>query len=174
MQGLLAVLFSLSVVVSNVQEASMLTSVPQDYMCKIAKIESNWNPNAVNKATNSRGLFQITAPTEKNLRDKYKVIGDILDPYINALLASYLTAEHIKYLKNKGFKINDLNLYILHFFGIPDGYIFLTTNSMTLVKERFPKVYKYNKGIVGNKTVGEFKQYLQSKLDKSPKCSDVK
>lgn len=174
MQSVLVSIFTLFSLVANVREAANLTSVPEDYMCKIVKIESNWKPNAVNKSTNSRGLFQITSPTEKNLREKYKVIGDILDPYVNSLLASYLTAEHIKYLKTKGFEINNLNLYILHFFGIPDGYKFLTTSGIILVKDKFPRVYKYNKGMIGNKTVKQFKQYLQDKLNKAPNCDEVK
>lgn len=143
-------------------------------MCKIAKIESNWKPDAVNKATAASGLFQIVKSTEDSLRGKYKIEGEILDPEVNSRLAALLTKEHLEFLVKKSIEPNYLNLYIIHFFGIPRGYLFLTTSNETLVKEAFPRAYKYNKGMIGDKTVGEFKLLLQSKLDKAKNCNELK
>ena len=160
--------------VGIVQQVASEVGIPENYMCKIAKIESNWKPNASNKGTNAKGLFQITKPTEASLRAKYKIEGDIFSPEVNSKLAALLTKEHINYLGRKGFEANYLNLYIIHFFGIPTGYRFLTTSNDTIVRKEFPREYKYNKSMIGNKTVGELKLFILEKLNKAENCNEIK
>lgn len=173
MSFLIGTLFTLASIVGSVQKASRLSEVPEDYMCKIMKLESNYKSDAHNKGTDARGLFQITKPTESVLRKRYNVEGDIFDPFVNSTLASMLTKEHITYLKKKQISVTYQNLYVLHFFGITTGYRFLTTSDDTKVKDAFPNAYKYNKSMIGDKNVEELKQYIQDKLDSAKNCKEI-
>lgn len=159
--------------VKRVRHAAREVGIDPDYLCKVAKVESNWNRKAVNRASGARGLFQITKPTEYNLRKKYRVYGDIFNAYTNAILAGHLTQEHIMYLQKKKMEVTHRNLYLLHFFGIPAGYRFLTTKNSEVLKDRFPREYKYNSKLFGNKTVGELKQYFENKLKKAANCGEL-
>ena len=167
---LFTALFSL---VTVVQQVSTSVGVEPNYMCKIAKIESNWNPKAVNKATKAKGLYQVTRPTEEALKRRYKLSGDVFSPKLNTKLAALLTKEHSNYLKRKGLLVTYRNLYILHFFGIPSGYRFLTTSDETVVKDKFQKEYQHNRRLIGDRTVGQLKQIFQNKLNKAKNCNEL-
>lgn len=167
---LFTTLFSL---ITVVQQVSTSVGVEPNYMCKIAKIESNWNPKAVNKATKAKGLYQVTKSTEKALKRRYKLSGDVFSPELNTKLAALLTKEHSNYLIRKNLPVTYRNLYILHFFGIPSGYRFLTTSDETLVKDKFRKEYQFNKRLIGNKTIGQLKQLFQNKLNKAKNCNEL-
>ena len=173
MVGIVALIFTIKSLVLTVQESATELRIDPNYLCKIAKIESDWKPSAVNKKTSAKGLFQLTKPTESALRKRYKVSGDIYSPRTNSKLAALLTKEHSKYLKRKKLPTTHGNLYALHFFGITTGYRFLTTSDETKVKLRFPKAYRYNKVMIGNKTVGELKQYINKKLNRAKNCNEL-
>lgn len=171
-------LFSVSVfasVVDAIQKAASEHKISEDYLCKIAQIESALNPNASNasNAIGAKGLFQITSSTQRLLEAKYKLSGDIFDPYYNSVLVSKLTQEHANILKRWNLEANHVNLYLLHFFGVSAGYKFLTTNSSVIIKDKFPKEYKYNKYFIKNLTVGQFKEKLAHKLNKAKNCRDI-
>lgn len=134
------------------------------YMCKLARIESNMNPKAKNKISSARGLFQITKATERAINGKYNISGDVFDPYHNSRIAGLLTRENVNFLKRKGYASSYNNLYAMHFFGLVDGYYFLKSKDNVKVKDILPRPYRYNKRLIGNKTVKELKDHFRYKF----------
>lgn len=158
----------------TVMNNAKLFGVQQTYMCKLAQIESNFNPKAKSPTSSARGLFQIINSTEKQLVKELGLdIGNIYDSNYNSYLASYLTSKSVKFLKRNNLPVTYTSLYALHFFGVSGGYKFLTTNNSELVKTYFPSAYKYNRGLIGNKTIGELKNTFKTKFSKKHSCKEL-
>jgi soluble lytic murein transglycosylase-like protein len=139
--------------------------VPYGYMCKLAYIESGFNPYAQNPRSSARGLYQIIESTERSLRAKYKIRGDIFDPETNTTMAAYLVKEYMK----SGVK-SYTSLYLMHFLGKKTYEKFADLPDHAIIKEVLPRVYYFNKRMVGNKTKIQFIQLIESKLDKVKGC----
>jgi len=157
-------------IMDDIEITAFFAGVNKNYMCKIADIESGWNPKAKNKIGTARGLFQITKPTERSIRKQYGIIGDIYDPYVNSLMAAYLTQRNKAYLRRKRIKPTFINMYLAHFFGSRNSYIFLITNQDKLAKDVFPKEAIVNASRFKERTLKEVKQLFKKKLKEARGC----
>lgn len=180
MKFLLAIIFMFTVQASLLSEVLQVKriankwNIRSEYMCKLAMVESNFKPKAKSRWSSARGLFQIIKSTEESIRKKHKIVkGNIYDVEYNTELASALTSDNIKYLKFKRLPLTYANLYVMHFFGLSDGYKFLTTNNKELTREVFPKAYKYNRALIGDKTIGELKETFVDKFVNASGCNQL-
>lgn len=180
MRWILAIILTITVQASLLSEVLQVKRIARkwqvgtEYMCKLAMVESNFNPKAKSRWSSARGLYQIIKSTEKAIRKKHKIVkGNIYDVEYNTELASALTSDNMKYLKFKGLPITYANLYAMHFFGLSDGYKFLTTNNKELTREVFPKAYKYNRALIGNNTIGELKEIFVDKFVNASGCNKL-
>lgn len=153
-----------------IYQASWVVEISTDYLCKVAYMESNFNPNAKAPKGTSRGLFQVNKQTEKSIRKNYDIKGDIFNPYINSLIAGYLTKENIEYYKNKKIELNNINLYYAHFLGVYKAKIFINSDNNIKIKNLFPKEYEYNTSFFRDRTVGEIKNILKKRYNNATGC----
>lgn len=166
-----------STVKEAIVSAADETSIAYYIMSKVAYLESNHNPNAVNGNTRSsaKGLFQIT----KFISDHYKKTinreYDIFDPYYNSLIASKLMKDNVNYIYRKYKVCFNLKLeeyYLLHFLGASKTYKFMQAEPSDIGKEMFPQAYEWNKSIFTRKdgtfrTIFEIRAYLRNRMNKA-------
>ena len=160
---------SLVVIKTSLQRAAKKVKVDYSTLSKIANIESNFNSNARNKNSSARGLFQIIKSTEKRLRKKYDVHGNIFNPYTNSLLAAYNIKETLRYFKNKdkSYKPEALNIYFAHFMGAYEGYRMSRASDNRNACSIAKNACKAHKRLFKNKKVKDIKQFFQTKLDEA-------
>jgi len=167
----LALLLNMLLPNQIIDNVSKELNINSDAMCKIADMESSWNIKAKNRNSSARGLFQIVNKTEQYIRAKYGIIGDIFDARVNSEIAGYLMKENIKYYKNKGIDPVGVDLYYAHFFGSYKAYLFKNLKEDMLMKDAFPKEYRYNKGLFGNRTIKVLKQILTKRYNEARGCN---
>lgn len=92
-----------------------------DVVDKIAKIESNNNPNADNPNSSALGTHQITDGTWKLLMKTHPELGltpdGRTDPEQSNKAANALTADNATFLSAHGVDTTPGNLYLAHFLG---------------------------------------------------------
>jgi len=148
------------------------TDVKYSTLSKIADIESGFNPYAESRVSSARGLFQIIRPTEKHLRVKYGITGNIFDAKVNAMLGALLIEENMESLSKLKVKVNDFSIYLAHFFGPHGAKKLLTTDNNRLGAMIFPIESKYNKFVFYNKyglprNIGEIKKLFKKKIERA-------
>jgi len=93
-------------------------NLPPELMHRIAKAESNYDPNASNKNSNAKGLYQFIDTTWTSMGGKK---GEQFDPEMNTELGAKYIRQNADYLKNKlGRNPTYSEIYGAHFFG-PHG-----------------------------------------------------
>lgn len=138
-------------------EASSKTGVPLDYLIPVAKQESDFNPNLVEKGTTATGLFQFPAKSWEYLRGKYhKELGispdaPATDPRANTLIAARYTKDIRKAMETAaGREIGWDEVYVGHFMG-PTGGARLLKAAENLpdapAADLFPDAARYNPAI---------------------------
>ena len=155
-----------------ITEAAEYYHISPELMLKIAKIESNLNPNAKSKTSSARGLFQIIKRTERSLRKKCKYIpnGGIFDIRVNSYLAACLINMKQKaYLKKFKNHANFTEIYIMFFFGQRKSFKLFHLDQNKIAAHHFPKLAKSNYNIFYlNKiprTVQELYDFFKSKIE---------
>lgn len=149
-----------------IREASLKTDIKYETLAKFAYIESRYNPKARNSKSSARGLFQIIKTTQSQLEEKYDLHGDIYNPFYNALLAAVLAKETRSYYQKKGFKkISEVDYYLAHFVGAYGSYKLKTVDQNKRACTVVKTACRSHKKMFKNKTVKEFRQYIQNKLD---------
>lgn len=146
-------------------EVSLAMKIPYEYMCKVAYIESNFNPNARNPVSSARGLYQFINVTESVLRTKYGVRGNIFDARVNATLMAYL-------VKDNGIMDSYTSMYLMHFLGKSSYNKIAYARDTDLIKDICPRAYYFNKELIGNKTKKEFIEYIEEKLEQIKGCTN--
>jgi hypothetical protein len=154
-----------------IDSVSKKLNINPDAMCKIADMESSWNIKAKNKNSSARGLFQIVNRTEQYIRAKYGIIGDIFDAKVNSEIAGYLMKENIKYYNNKGIEPEGVDLYYAHFFGSYKAYLFKNLKEDMLMKDAFPKEYRYNKSLFKDRTIKQLKEIFEQRYNNARGCN---
>lgn len=106
------------------ETASRRTGVPLSTLTAIARRESTFNPNAVNKETTATGLMQFIDGTWADTTAKYGAKYGItsatsrFDPLASALMAGEYALENAKYIEQKiGRKARPGETYVSHFMG---------------------------------------------------------
>lgn len=97
-----------------------------EILIRLAKIESNLNPKAVN-ASSAAGLYQIVDSTARNIRRKLLkgfTLNDRFDVEKSTLAICALWKSNAAYLKNKGLEASVLNLWGMHNLGPSYVYIY--------------------------------------------------
>lgn len=117
---------SIKTAISN---ASKL-GVSEVSLAQFAYIESKFDPNAANKGSSARGLYQFMPKTWTSLATQGKIPGldknitgsELLDLRFNPTLAANATAslmrDHQKALIAKNLEVSTTSLYLAHYLGI--------------------------------------------------------
>ena len=145
----------------------MKMGIDYEYMCKLATIESGLNPNARNPRSSARGLYQIINSTERVLRKRYGIVGNVFDIDVNTTMAIYLVKEYMR----SGIK-SYTSLYLAHFLGKKEFERVMAAQDDDLIKDISPRTYYFNKRLVGNKTKKEFIKHIENKLNNIIGCED--
>ena len=166
-----------------IKKASQVVGVSPDTMITFAKLESSMNPNAKAKTSSATGLFQITSGTWEMLMKKYGKEFNIpadakpTHPYYNSLLGAAYAKDNLQSVKSfSDIGISkDVRLYIAHHFGAGGANKMLSamrSNPNAPIQSAVsPDAYMANRGELGNKTVGQYAQFLQGKLNKAGSTS---
>lgn len=98
-----------------------VTSNMRDYMKKSAILESTIDPNAANKGSSARGLFQFMPDTWTEYvgkMGKNYSLADRFDPVKSAeVMAFYTQSQKNQFEKSVGRSATDTDLYNAHFLG---------------------------------------------------------
>ena len=150
-------------VLSAIKKVANDTGTDFLYMCKLADIESKFDPNARNKRSSARGLYQIIRSTERSIRRKHNIKGSIYNPRVNALMVASLIKEYSPMKSYTG-------LYLMHFLGKRTYMTLADAHDSELVRNIIPKAYGANKGLIGNKTKKQFIKHIDELMDKARGC----
>lgn len=150
----------------------------ENYLAKVAKVESGNNPVAKNPHGSATGLFQFTSGTWQNLNNKYKLnynLEDRKNPEKAAEVMRLFTKENEQTLKPiLGRDLTDSEKYLAHFMGSGGAKKFFTVygiNPNTSISSVLtPKALQDNKSVVYNKngtlkTVAEIYDWANKKMD---------
>ena len=164
---------------SIIRKAAGVAGVDPETMLAFAKIESSLRPSVKAPTSNATGLMQIVPGTWNDLMSRYASQYNIprdakpTDPYYNALLGSLYAKENMKTLgdyKAAGIR-DDVALYLAHHFGPSGGRSIIKAalqnpgaSIHTAVSEQ---AFNANRQELGGRTIGQYIQYLQGKLDKN-------
>ena len=159
-----------------IRQAAKMTNMDGDTLYNFAKIESSLNPYAQSKSSSAGGLFQITDGTWDGLMKqhaaKYNIPPDAdkYNPFYNSLLAAEYSKDNLKRLsgwKQVGME-EPAALYLGHHFGVSGANKILSkakqdedAHISTAVSEAS---YKANRQELGNKSVGDYLDYLGQKI----------
>lgn len=134
--------------------AAKAVGVDPSLMGIMAKIESTFNPNAVNSATNAAGLFQFLPSTWKDMirlyADRYGVPKDAkpTDPVAASLFgASYVKWNQEQVEPKIGRPMNATDIYAAHFLGHAGAAKLLRSDPNAIAAEVFPKAARSNPAI---------------------------
>jgi LAS superfamily LD-carboxypeptidase LdcB len=165
----------------SVQEAiklaAQLTGMDEGLLNRIVQIESSGRANAKASTSSATGLFQFIDSTWQSMLKKYASVYNIPpdakpdNPLYSAILGAQYSKDNLAYLKSKvgDFPVpEDTAIYLAHHYG-PAGAVnilkFLKQNPSTPMQSAVDgKVYAANRGELGQKTVGEYMDYLNKKL----------
>lgn len=162
-----------------VRKAASVTGMNPETMMAFAKIESGMRPGVTNPRSSATGLFQITSGTWKGLMGKYGKQFNIpadaqpTDPYYNSLLGSLYAKDNLKSLGNfqqAGIR-EDVALYLAHHYG-PSGGNKIIKAAMAnpgshVGTAMSSDAYQSNIPELGNKTVGQYIEYLNAKMTRA-------
>lgn len=161
----------------GIKEASSKTDVDEDVLKAIAKIESNFNPDAKSKTSSASGLFQFTDSTWAEMVEKFGKKHNITKDMKNDPIASSIMAgEFIKQNKEELTKFlnrepTTYELYLAHFAGLSGAkraIKALEKNPNAPVSEGFSKrAIESNKGLLKgtiSQTIDRIKRKVQRAL----------
>jgi hypothetical protein len=141
-----------------IKKASETVGVDAGTMLAIAKIESGLDPNARASRGSATGLFQLVADTWAELVKKYGAqygisVGDIADPWANAIIAAIWLKQNIQLLVQRAGISNPTatDLYVVHFFGRAGALDFFA-NLGKIGAQVFPKAARANRNIFYDKS----------------------
>ena len=92
-------------ILALIRRISREENVDENYMLKVAAIESQFDPNATNPSSRATGLFQILPMNN---------VKNVYDPEVNTRWAARFTCENEAYLRQNGIPINHETLYLAH------------------------------------------------------------
>lgn len=150
--------------------ASFADNVSADELMRIAKAESNLNPNAKAATSSATGLFQFTKGTWKEMVRKYgrdAGIGlkDIKDPQANAIMGSLFVSENKTELTNYLGREPSLGeVYSAHVLGVGTAKKLLRAPDSAKVSSVLPKNVLAANAFMRGKTVGQLKQIFERKM----------
>ncbi|MBL8004967.1 MAG: transglycosylase SLT domain-containing protein [Candidatus Kapabacteria bacterium] len=136
-------------------------------MLTMARIESNFNPNAVNRSSRATGLFQFL-PMHFESGGYGLTPGNVKDPRINSQAAAKMIKNNIKCLEGKGIKVmEDWQVYLAHQQGCGGASALLSRRGQPL--SALPSNIQRNvRANIGNRsvsTVDEFLNLWKQKFD---------
>ena len=170
------------------QTAASRAGVPIDWLLRIAKIESNFQPGATNPKGSSpqnamaAGIFQFIPDTWKNVVLKFGPKYGLdsswaspekrIDPYANIMMGAELIGTYPDALRNAG--INDItfsDLYSVHMMGRTDFAKAVRSNPNVKMMDLIKQIYSPNRAtkILTNnpqlktEMVGDYFNNIQSK-----------
>lgn len=149
-------------VLQIILETALALNISYGTMCKIAWVESGLDPSANNPTSSAKGLFQLTDATEASLRKKYFIYGSPYDARVSSVLAGFLIKEINKETA--------LETYIYYFFGYRTANKILSSDINAKVKDIAPQAYRYNAGMIGEKTIKELIELFDRKLKGAYLC----
>jgi len=146
----------IELIIDKAKEAN----IDPSYLLAMAKIESNFNPNARNPS-GAKGLYQFMPSTAKH----YKLTNPFdAEASINAVIK--FTKDNASYLKSKGVSPFGSNLYLTHQQGIGGAVeIIKAAASNTEVSKTVRRNMNVNGGI--GKTPREFLKLWADKYQKA-------
>lgn len=158
--------------------------LPSGCLAKIARVESNGNPQARNKSTDAAGMFQWIPRSW--LYASNALLGGrsyTLQERYNPTTAAEVTAFSLKRDQNalqnlfSQAKVDGcLGLYMAHFLGQGGARKFLTAylqNPNANACSIFPRECAYNRGVFANRTLGGVLQFLAGRLGTSAPTINV-
>jgi len=102
------------IVNTKVNDAIVKTTVenglPPGMLFTWALIESNGNPDTINKSSGAKGLFQFVPSSAKG----YGIVGKETDPEAAAEATAKMAKDNAVELSNKGIEPTEINLYLAH------------------------------------------------------------
>lgn len=136
-------------------------------MLTMARIESNFNPNAVNRSSRATGLFQFL-PMHFESGGYGLTPGNVKDPRTNATAGAKMIKNNIKCLEGKGIKVTeDWMVYLAHQQGCGGASALLSRRGQPL--SSLPANIQRNvRANIGNRsisTVDEFLNLWKQKFD---------
>lgn len=149
--------------VAAIEAAAAKHGVKPDTLHKIAAIESDNNPDAVNPNSSAKGLFQFTNATAKQYG-----LSDPKDAGASADAAARLLLDNQKSLKQAlGRDPTDAELYLAHQQGA-GGAAKLLANPNANAVALLGRDAVLNNGGTPDMTAGQFAQKWTSKFDNAP------
>lgn len=169
-----------------VSDASKKHGVDEGFMVAMAAKESRFNPNAVNPATDARGLYQFIPSTWDGTRPGYGVKNQFgkqlglegktnaqvdaarTDPRTNAEAAALLAQQNKDYIERRvggGYQATASDLYLAHFQGPNDASKLIKASQTdpnqsvesVLGTDRYNTVVNANPSYAKYKTVGAWR-----------------
>jgi SAM-dependent methyltransferase len=145
------------------------------YLDRLAFVESSNNTNAHNKASDALGLYQFVPSTWNNMVDRYmpelkQQKGDFMEfrrnPEVSRFMARKLMEENANILKRKGYKDTKGNLYLAHFAGPSGALKVLRADPNTPVEQVTTEGQRARNPNVFNKvkTAGQLARWAQVKM----------
>ena len=109
---------------SVIESAASIVGVDPQVLLAIAKVESNFDPNIINKKSQASGLFQFLGSTWKDMVNRFGQqhgidLNEILDPLANAIMgAEFTKINQTSLAKVLGREPNLEETYLAHFSGL--------------------------------------------------------
>lgn len=164
--------------IAAIKQASNMVGMDPNTMTAFARIESGLRPAVKAPTSSATGLFQITNGTWRDLMRKYGSKYNIpanaspTHPLYNSILGVAYAKENLQALGNTNVPgLSDgSKLYLAHHFGPGGARSIIRTGSnpnTPISRAVSPQVYNANRQELGNKTIGQYYQYLNNKLAKN-------
>ncbi len=137
---------------------------------RIAKAESNLNPNAKAATSSATGLYQFTKGTWKDMVYKYgKETGirmsDIKNPQANAIMGALFVSNNKKELSSYlGREATLGEVYSAHVLGVGTAKKLLNVPDSTPVSKVLPQKVLAANSFMRGKTVGQLKRIFERKV----------
>jgi len=146
---------------SIIREAAAKHGVSPETLLRIAQIESNMDPNAANKDSSARGVFQFIDKTWK----AYGKGQDVLDPVANADAGARFVRDNANTLRTQlGREPAPWELYLAHQQGAGGAGSLLANPSARAVDVTSPDAIRLNAGHTGM-SAGDFANLWKAKFE---------
>lgn len=129
----------------SIRMASQITGAPEDYLKRVAALESSNDPNARNAKSSARGLFQVIDQTAAQIQKEHpeRDLSNRFDPNTSAEIAGYLAQRDRELLSRGKRPVEDWMVYGAHRLG-GGGFNTVQNNPNAIARDLLPEAAAAN------------------------------